>query len=53
MIVPALDDSHVVIGIIDVESEKRKAFGEEDLRFVERCAAALLPLFQQLRDLHL
>jgi L-methionine (R)-S-oxide reductase len=33
-----------VVGLIDVESERRDAFGAEDQRLLERCAAAIVPL---------
>jgi L-methionine (R)-S-oxide reductase len=46
MIVPVLD-ANAVVGLIDVESERHNAFSERDTRFLERCAAALLPLFRR------
>lgn len=35
-----------VVGLIDVESERRGAFGAEDQRLLERCAAAIAPLWR-------
>jgi L-methionine (R)-S-oxide reductase len=35
-----------VVGLIDVESERRDAFGAEDQRLLERCAAAITPLWR-------
>jgi putative methionine-R-sulfoxide reductase with GAF domain len=47
MIVPAkLAPSGAVVGTIDVESERADAFDDSDRAFVERCAAMLVPLFQ-------
>ncbi len=46
MIVPVLDTANAVVGLIDVESEQRNAFGADDIRYLTACAAALLPLLQ-------
>lgn len=47
MIVPILGaESGIAIGILDVESERTGAFGDEDRDFVEGCATALMPLFE-------
>jgi putative methionine-R-sulfoxide reductase with GAF domain len=47
MIVPILGaESGIAIGTLDVESERVGAFGDEDRDFVERCATALMPLFE-------
>ena len=35
-----------VAGLLDVESERADAFGEEDRRFLEACAAALAGLWR-------
>jgi L-methionine (R)-S-oxide reductase len=45
MIVPVMDSTTAAVGLIDVESEQRDAFGERDVQFLKRCAAILLPLF--------
>jgi GAF domain-containing protein len=44
MIVPVLREGRVV-GLIDVESERLHAFGEQDIEFVERCAGVVSALF--------
>ena len=47
MIVPILGaESGIVIGTLDVESERLGAFGGEDRDFVERCATALMALYE-------
>ncbi|MBV8372390.1 MAG: GAF domain-containing protein [Candidatus Eremiobacteraeota bacterium] len=47
MIVPILGaESGIVIGTLDVESERVDAFSDDDRDFVERCATALMPLFE-------
>lgn len=47
MIVPILGaESGIAIGTLDVESERVGAFADEDRAFVERCALALMPLFE-------
>jgi L-methionine (R)-S-oxide reductase len=45
MIVPVQGAGSAVVGTIDVESERVDAFGAEDRQLVERCAAALAPLW--------
>jgi hypothetical protein len=46
IIVPVLDpDDGRVIGTLDVESQRRGAFGPGDQRALERAAAVLLPLW--------
>jgi L-methionine (R)-S-oxide reductase len=44
IVVPIVDDD-VVVGLIDVESEQRDAFGERDKQLLERCAALIVPLW--------
>jgi L-methionine (R)-S-oxide reductase len=44
MIVPVLHDG-VVVGTIDVESDRLNAFSDEDTAFLETCAKILLPLW--------
>ncbi len=47
MIVPILGaESGIAIGTLDVESERVGAFSDDDRDFVERCATALMPLFE-------
>ena len=47
MIVPVLGaESGVVIGTLDVESDRVEAFDDEDRSFVETCAIALMPLYE-------
>ena len=47
MIVPILGaESGIAIGTLDVESERTGAFTDEDRQLVERCAIALMPLFE-------
>jgi GAF domain-containing protein len=45
MIVPVRAATGVVVGTVDVESEKAGAFGYNERALVERCSAALLPLW--------
>jgi L-methionine (R)-S-oxide reductase len=45
IIIPVLDRNNVVIGTIDVESERENAFSEEDQRFLEACARKAQPLW--------
>ncbi len=46
IIVPVLaSDGAAVRGLIDVESERADAFGADDRRLLEECAAALRPLW--------
>lgn len=44
-IFPVLSPRGVVLGTLDVESDRVNAFGEEDRRLLSDCAAALAPLF--------
>ena len=47
IIVPVFDAGGLhVVGTIDVESEKLDAFAARDQRLLERCAAALAPLWE-------
>jgi putative methionine-R-sulfoxide reductase with GAF domain len=47
MIVPILGaESGIVIGTLDVESDRAGAFGDDDRDLVESCATALMPLFE-------
>jgi putative methionine-R-sulfoxide reductase with GAF domain len=47
MIVPILGaESGIAIGTLDVESDRVGAFSDADRDFVERCATALMPLFE-------
>jgi putative methionine-R-sulfoxide reductase with GAF domain len=46
-VVPILGaESGIVIGTLDVESERIGAFGRADEEFLEACAMALMPLFE-------
>lgn len=46
-IVPILGaESGIVIGTLDVESDRVTAFGDDDQRFLESCAQALVPIFE-------
>ncbi|HTU80698.1 MAG TPA: GAF domain-containing protein [Candidatus Acidoferrales bacterium] len=46
-VIPILGaESGIVIGTLDVESDRAGAFGEQDREFLETCAAALMPLFE-------
>lgn len=46
-IVPVADpDSGRIMGTLDVESARVNAFTDDDLTFLDRCAAALLPLWK-------
>lgn len=46
IVVPILGaESGIVIGTIDVESDLADAFSDDDVAFVEECAAVLRPLF--------
>jgi putative methionine-R-sulfoxide reductase with GAF domain len=45
-VVPILGaESGIVIGTLDVESDRSGAFSREDVDFLEECAAALRPLY--------
>ncbi len=46
IVVPVLGaESGIVIGTLDVESDRIGAFSQDDVSFVEECAAALRPLY--------
>jgi L-methionine (R)-S-oxide reductase len=45
IVVPVFRDD-VVVGLIDVESERLDAFGECDQQLLERCAAVIDPLWR-------
>ena len=46
-IVPVLGaETGIVIGTLNVESDRHDAFGDDDRRFLEACAQALMPLFE-------
>jgi putative methionine-R-sulfoxide reductase with GAF domain len=46
-IVPILGaETGIVIGTLDVESDRLGVFGEDDRSFLETCAQALIPLFE-------
>lgn len=47
LIVPVLDAAGLVVGTLDVESERENAFGEEDLVLLKRCGQAVLSLFEE------
>ena len=47
IVVPVMNGAGMVLGLIDVESERENAFGDEDQRFLQRCAGALQSLFSQ------
>jgi L-methionine (R)-S-oxide reductase len=49
VVVPVFDGS-VVVGVIDVESERPNAFGESDRQLLERCATAIVPLWRTHAD---
>lgn len=45
-IVPILGaESGIVIGTLDAESDRVEAFSQDDVAFLEECAAALRPLY--------
>jgi L-methionine (R)-S-oxide reductase len=50
MIVPVRDSTRGIIGTIDVESDRLDAFGEEDVRFVERCAKKIASILRQTSE---
>jgi putative methionine-R-sulfoxide reductase with GAF domain len=46
-VVPILGaETGIVIGTLDVESDRGDASGDDDRRFLEACAQALMPLFE-------
>lgn len=46
IVVPILGaESGIVIGTLDVESDRTNAFSRDDVAFVEECAAVLRPLY--------
>jgi len=46
IIVPVVSDGARVVGLIDVESDQLNAFGEDDERFLSRCAAEVTQFFR-------
>ena len=44
IVIPVFD-TDAVVGLIDVESERPHAFGDDDRELLESCAAAIAPLF--------
>lgn len=44
-IFPVRGPNDVIVGTIDVESDRINAFSEEDERFLQECAVALAPLW--------
>ena len=47
MIVPLLGaETGIVFGTLDIESDRTGAFSDDDRAFAERCAQALIPLFE-------
>ena len=49
LVVPVADNHGRVLGVVDVESDRRAAFGSEDVRFVSDCARAALPLWLRMK----
>src|SRR6185369_6554106 len=47
-IFPVVDDSGLIVGTIDVESDRRNAFLPEDESFLRECAIVLKPLWTTL-----
>jgi GAF domain-containing protein len=46
IVVPVLDAARsAVVGLVDIESERVDAFGEDDKKFIQECASLLAPLF--------
>jgi L-methionine (R)-S-oxide reductase len=45
IVVPVFDGD-LVVGLIDVESERRHAFSERDADLLQHCAALIAPLFE-------
>jgi L-methionine (R)-S-oxide reductase len=45
IVVPVFD-AGLIVGLIDVESERRHAFSERDQHLLERCATLIAPLFE-------
>ena len=41
IIVPMINEHHKILGMLDAESEKANAFGEEDRQFLERAAGLI------------
>ena len=41
IIVPMINDHHKIVGMLDAESEKLNAFGEEDREFLERAGGLI------------
>lgn len=49
-IFPVRGPNDVIVGTIDVESDRADAFSEEDERFLEECVVALVPLWNASTD---
>ena len=49
IVVPVMDGGGKVLGLIDVEGEKVDAFTDDDEKFLQDCARALLALFDEAR----
>ena len=47
IVIPVFD-TDAVVGLIDVESERPHAFGDQDRELLERSAATIAPLFAQM-----
>ena len=47
IVVPVLSTAMEPLGLIDVESQRRAAFSEEDRNLLSACAAAIRPLWQR------
>lgn len=45
MIVPVIGAGGMIVGTINIDSERENAFSDQDLRFVEQCAKKMTPLF--------
>ena len=41
IIVPMINEHHKILGMLDTESEKVNAFGNEDRQFLERAAGLI------------
>jgi GAF domain-containing protein len=45
MVVPVRSPTGIVVGTIDIESDRPNAFGDHDLELLRGCASALVPLW--------